>query len=74
MGIKNTEMETGLHFDNSFIQQLEGFYIPTSGDNVKAPKIIKLNHALADDLGLIYCDQDSDQYKHNLAIKKIVLE
>jgi uncharacterized protein YdiU (UPF0061 family) len=59
MGIKSKEIDTGLNFDNSFIKQLNGFYIPTSGEIVQAPKLIKLNHALADELGLEYKNQDN---------------
>jgi len=58
MKSKIKEIDTGLTFDNSFIQQLNGFYIPTSGEKSKAPKVIKFNYALADELGLKYDDEE----------------
>lgn len=39
-------------FDNSFARRMEGFYLPWNGDQVPAPEIIRLNHALAEELGL----------------------
>lgn len=58
MKSKSEEIDTGLTFDNSFIQQLNGFYIPTNGEKSKAPKLIKLNYALADELGLNYDNEE----------------
>ena len=60
MGIKSANIHTGLKFDNSFIQQLKGFYIPTSGGKAPAPKLIKLNKSLADELGLNYTSHNKD--------------
>lgn len=61
MGIKNVKIDTGLNFDNSFIQQLKGFYVPIAGEKAPAPKIIKLNHALAIELGLNKIDHNEDK-------------
>lgn len=38
-------------FDNSYARELEGFYIPWQGANVPDPKMLRLNHALAEELG-----------------------
>ncbi len=40
------------NFDNTYAAQLEGFYTPWKGSQVPAPKLIKLNSALATELGL----------------------
>ena len=39
-------------FDNSFARDLEGFYVPWQPAAVPAPRLLFLNHALADELGL----------------------
>ncbi|MEM5492188.1 YdiU family protein [Hoeflea sp. AS16] len=39
-------------FDNSYARELEGFYVPWKGAEVPAPRMIRFNHALADELGL----------------------
>lgn len=44
-------MITGLEFDNSFINQLKGFYVPSKGEKALKPQLIKLNRELAEDLG-----------------------
>ena len=49
-------IEVGFKFDNSYAVQLEGFYTPCHGDIAPAPKIIKLNHSLAESLGLGFED------------------
>jgi len=38
-------------FDNSYARELEGFYVPCSPSAVPAPRLIKLNRALAEELG-----------------------
>lgn len=40
------------NFDNTFAQQLEGFYTATQSAKAPAPKLIKINTALAEQLGL----------------------
>ncbi len=54
-------IKTGLNFDNSFFQQLNGFYVPTSGEKIAAPRIIKFNESLAEELGLNYRDLSQDE-------------
>lgn len=44
-------IDTGLNFDNSYAEQLEGFYAPFIGDKAPAPKLISLNRSLAETLG-----------------------
>ena len=39
-------------FDNTYARDLEGMYVPWKAAEVAEPKLIKLNHALADELGL----------------------
>jgi serine/tyrosine/threonine adenylyltransferase len=39
-------------FDNSFVRELEGFYKPHSPDPAPAPKLLRLNEDLAQELGL----------------------
>lgn len=39
-------------FDNSYARDLEGLYVPWQAAAVPEPKLIKLNHATAEELGL----------------------
>jgi uncharacterized protein YdiU (UPF0061 family) len=39
-------------FDNTYARDLEGMYVPWKAAEVAEPKLIKLNHALAEELGL----------------------
>jgi serine/tyrosine/threonine adenylyltransferase len=39
-------------FDNSYARDLEGLYVPWKAAEVAEPRLIKLNHALAEELGL----------------------
>ncbi|MBD3728646.1 MAG: YdiU family protein [Sphingomonadales bacterium] len=39
-------------FDNSFAREMEGFYTPWQGEAVPDPQIVRLNGALAEELGL----------------------
>ena len=43
---------TAFSFDNTYARDLEGLYVPWKAAAVAAPKLIKLNHALAEELGL----------------------
>lgn len=47
-----TTVETGFVFDNSYVRDLEGLYVPWKAAEAPGPKLIKLNHALAEELGL----------------------
>ena len=38
-------------FDNSYARELEGFYVPCTPSAVPEPRLIKLNRALAEELG-----------------------
>jgi uncharacterized protein YdiU (UPF0061 family) len=42
----------GFAFDNSYARDLEGFYVPWQGANAPAPQVLRLNTALARELGL----------------------
>jgi uncharacterized protein YdiU (UPF0061 family) len=42
----------GFHFDNSYARDLNGFYAPWPAAQVPSPVLLKLNHALAAELGL----------------------
>lgn len=39
-------------FDNSYVRELEGLYISSKPANAPAPRLLRLNHGLAEDLGL----------------------
>lgn len=39
-------------FDNSYARDLEGLYVPWQAAGVPQPKLVRLNHALAEELGL----------------------
>ncbi|WP_205669535.1 protein adenylyltransferase SelO [Aliiroseovarius marinus] len=39
-------------FDNSFVRDLQGFYVDWKGAQVPDPTVLRLNRALADELGL----------------------
>jgi uncharacterized protein YdiU (UPF0061 family) len=39
-------------FDNSYLRDLEGFYVPWKAAQVRQPKLVKLNRQLAEELGL----------------------
>jgi uncharacterized protein YdiU (UPF0061 family) len=47
-------------FDNTFAHQMQGFYEPWSGAPVPQPRLVKLNRALALELGLDADALDSD--------------
>jgi len=42
----------GFVFDNSYARELEGFYVPWQPSPAPAPRLVRLNHALAGELGL----------------------
>ena len=42
----------GFTFDNSFARELDGVYVPWQAATVPAPRLLKLNLALAEELGL----------------------
>jgi serine/tyrosine/threonine adenylyltransferase len=44
--------ELGFQFDNSYARELPGFYAPATAATAPAPRLVKLNHALARELGL----------------------
>lgn len=43
---------TAFRFDNSYARELDGFYVPWEGAAAPAPRLVKLNTALAAELGL----------------------
>jgi len=42
----------GMKFENSFAEQLQGFYVTTTGDKALTPELVQINHQLAQSLGL----------------------
>jgi len=46
------EIDSGLNFDNSYAEQLVGFYTSNQGDKAPSPSIIAFNQSLARSLGL----------------------
>ncbi|WP_082930801.1 protein adenylyltransferase SelO [Shewanella woodyi] len=57
--MSNKEIDLGLTFDNSYFDKLEGFYVACSGAKAPDPKLIKLNGALANRVGLTNADPTS---------------
>lgn len=53
-----TPIELGLNFDNSYANELDGFYVACLGDLAPAPKLVKLNEPLAKQLGLTNFDSN----------------
>ena len=45
-------IDAGFNHNNSYAEQLNGFYVPFSGDKAPRPKLIKLNTKLAKVIGL----------------------
>jgi uncharacterized protein YdiU (UPF0061 family) len=56
----------GFAFDNSYARALEGFFVECHGDVAPAPRILRLNVALAQDLGLDANALQSDEGAHIL--------
>ena len=54
-------IETGMNFNNSFIKQLKGFYVPTKGEKARKPELVKFNHTLAEELGLKHDSLNNDE-------------
>jgi len=50
--VTNSSIDAGFKFENSYADQLEGFYTRLSGAKAPAPELIKLNYPLASELGL----------------------
>ncbi|HQU67358.1 protein adenylyltransferase SelO [Gemmobacter sp.] len=46
------DKQPAIAFDNSYARDLEGFYVPWVGSKAPAPEVLRLNTALAADLGL----------------------
>lgn len=49
--MSQASIETGVEFDNSYAKELDGFYVPWKGDEVPAPKLVRLNTPIAKALG-----------------------
>ncbi|MFA7525884.1 MAG: hypothetical protein WCY91_10965, partial [Acidithiobacillus sp.] len=49
-----------LHFDNTYARDLEGFFTPWQAAAAPAPRLLLLNYALAEELGLDSVALDSD--------------
>ena len=52
---------SGFQFDNTYAAQLEGFYVPWQGEAFPAPSIVRVNTAVARDLGLDPAALDSPE-------------
>jgi len=50
--VVDSTINTGFKFDNSYVEQLTGFYVPFIGEKAPEPQLIKLNRPLAEELGL----------------------
>ncbi len=51
-GIRSLDAGPGFRFDNSYARDLPGFFVEWSAARVSAPRMIRFNHALAEDLRL----------------------
>ena len=47
-----TTIDIGFNFDNSYAEQLEGFYVPLLGDKAPAPKLVQFNRSLAESFNI----------------------
>ena len=50
----------GFAFDNTYARELEGLYVPWKAAQVARPRLVKLNHELAEELGLDAAALDSE--------------
>ena len=56
-------MDIGIRFDNTYARELEGHYEPSEAAPAPNPRLLKLNHNLASELGL-----DPEALKSNYAV------
>ena len=54
--MSSMEIDLGLTFDNSYAEELEGFYVACLGDKAPGPKLVKLNAPLAQSISLTNTD------------------
>ena len=59
--VPNNTAAAQFSFDNTFARELEGFYVPWKAAQVARPALVKLNHELAEELGLNAAALDSDE-------------
>ena len=59
--MSSKDVNIDFNFDNSYAKQLEGFYVLFKGDIAPDPKLIKLNSALANDLGLDFSSLEPEE-------------
>jgi uncharacterized protein YdiU (UPF0061 family) len=59
--VPNTSGAARFAFDNTYARELEGFYVPCKAAQVARPSLVKLNHELADELGLDADALDSEK-------------
>ncbi|PKG58561.1 YdiU family protein [Shewanella sp. GutDb-MelDb] len=50
--MSSTEIDLGVSFDNSYANELKGFYVSAKGDKAPTPVLVKFNQALAEQLGI----------------------
>jgi uncharacterized protein YdiU (UPF0061 family) len=60
MYLPNTAATAQFAFDNTYARELEGFYVPWKAAQVTRPELVKLNHELAEELGLDAAALDSE--------------
>ncbi len=56
-----TTIDTGINFENSYAEQLEGFYVPLLGDKAPAPKLVQFNRSLAESFNINVNDLQTNQ-------------
>lgn len=52
----SNKIDLGLKFDNSYAEELDGFYVSCAGAESPNPELVKLNVSLAERIGLINVD------------------
>ncbi|MCL1049644.1 YdiU family protein [Shewanella abyssi] len=50
--MSSTKIDLGVSFDNSYANELQGFYVSCEGDKAPTPVLVKFNQALAEQLGI----------------------
>jgi uncharacterized protein YdiU (UPF0061 family) len=59
--VQNNSAAGQFAFDNSYARELDGFYVNWQATQVAEPRLVKLNHGLAEELGLDGAGLDSDE-------------
>ncbi|WGV98657.1 YdiU family protein [Vibrio sp. YMD68] len=61
---QHSEESLCVHFDNSYVRDLEGFYQHQNAENAPSPKLIKFNHSLAQSLKIEINSASDEELAH----------